>query len=149
MLIEVLIALALFGLSAVFLVDGAFVATRVIREMKDSREMEQDLLWARAQILDDCDSYEDIEEGGELMTLSLGEITWEAEVEMVAVVDLFLVKLSIEYDGNTDLGLEEGEWETKTLLFRPNWGRHKDFKEVREFLEIENREVLQEWEREQ
>ena len=30
MLIEVLIALALFGLSAVFLVDGAFVAARTI-----------------------------------------------------------------------------------------------------------------------
>ena len=38
MLIEVLIALALFGLSAVFLVDGAFVAARTIRVMKDTRE---------------------------------------------------------------------------------------------------------------
>jgi prepilin-type N-terminal cleavage/methylation domain-containing protein len=47
MLIEVLIALALFGLSAVFLVDGAFVAARTIRVMKDTREMEQDLLWVR------------------------------------------------------------------------------------------------------
>ena len=36
MLIEVLIALALFGLSAVFLVDGAFVAARTIRVMKDT-----------------------------------------------------------------------------------------------------------------
>jgi hypothetical protein len=34
MLMEVLIALALFGLSAVFLVDGAFVASRVARDMK-------------------------------------------------------------------------------------------------------------------
>ena len=34
MLIEVLIALALFGLSAVFLVDGAFIASRTIRVMK-------------------------------------------------------------------------------------------------------------------
>jgi len=44
MLIEVLIALALFGLSAVFLVDGAFIASRTIRVMKDTRELEQDLL---------------------------------------------------------------------------------------------------------
>jgi len=51
MLIEVLIALALFGLSAVFLVDGAFIASRTIRVMKDTREMEQDLLWVRGEFL--------------------------------------------------------------------------------------------------
>ena len=51
MLIEVLIALALFGLSAVYLVDGAFIASRTIRVMKDTREMEQDLLWVRGEIL--------------------------------------------------------------------------------------------------
>ena len=44
MLIEVLIALALFALSAVYLVEGAFVASRTIRFMKDARELEQDLL---------------------------------------------------------------------------------------------------------
>ena len=42
---EVLIALAIFGLSAVYLVDGAFIASRTIRVMKDTRELEQDLLW--------------------------------------------------------------------------------------------------------
>ena len=36
MLIEVLIALSLFGLSAVYLVEGAFVASRTIRFMKDA-----------------------------------------------------------------------------------------------------------------
>ena len=51
MLVEVLIALALFGLSAVILVDGAFVATRVAREMVDTRELEQDLIWVRSQVL--------------------------------------------------------------------------------------------------
>ena len=51
MLIEVLIALALFGLSAVFLVDGAFVASRVARDMKDTRELEQDLIWVRSEVL--------------------------------------------------------------------------------------------------
>ena len=51
MLIEVLIALALFALSAVFLVDGAFIASRVAKSMKDTRELEQDLIWARDEIL--------------------------------------------------------------------------------------------------
>ena len=62
MLIEVLIALALFALSAVILVDGAFVASRVAREMKDTRELEQDLLWVRSEVLKIADS-EKISEG--------------------------------------------------------------------------------------
>ena len=55
MLIEVLIALALFGLSAVYLVDGAFIASKTIRVMKNTREMEQDLLWVRSEILKESD----------------------------------------------------------------------------------------------
>ena len=73
MLIEVLIALAIFGLSAVFLVDGAFIASRTIRVMKDTRELEQDLLWARSEIFRESD-YEKMEEGGDLPTISMGEI---------------------------------------------------------------------------
>ena len=48
MLIEVLVALAIFGLSAVYLVGGAFVASRTIRLMKDARELEQDLICAES-----------------------------------------------------------------------------------------------------
>ena len=53
-----------FGLSAVFLVDGAFIASRTIRVMKDTRELEQDLLWARSEIFRESD-YEKMEEGGD------------------------------------------------------------------------------------
>ena len=62
MLIEVLIALALFGLSAVYLVDGAFIASKTIRVMKNTREMEQDLLWVRGEILKETD-YEKLKDG--------------------------------------------------------------------------------------
>ena len=98
MLVEVLIALAIFGLSAVYLVDGAFIASRTIRVMKDTRELEQDLLWARSEIFRETD-YEKMEEGGDLPTISMGEIRWETEIEMTEVLDLFKVKLLLEYDG--------------------------------------------------
>ena len=84
MLIEVLIALALFGLSAVFLVDGAFVAARTIRVMKDTREMEQDLLWVRGELFKESE-YEKMEDGGDIQSLSLGEIRWDAEIEMLTL----------------------------------------------------------------
>ena len=125
MLVEVLIALAIFGLSAVYLVDGAFIAYRTIRIMKDTRELEQDLLWARSEIYRETD-YEKMEEGGDLPTISMGEIRWETEIEMTEIVDLFRVKLLLEYDGNDELGVESGEITYTMLMFRPAWGRHGD-----------------------
>jgi len=126
MLVEVLIALALFGLSAVILVDGAFVATRVAREMVDTRELEQDLIWARSQILGISD-YEKFSEGGDIEALSMGEVTWETEVEMTDVLDLYRVVLRLDYDGNDDYGVEPGTRESAMYLLRPTWGSHKDF----------------------
>ncbi|MEC8778691.1 MAG: type II secretion system protein, partial [Verrucomicrobiota bacterium] len=91
MLIEVLIALAIFGLAAVYLVDGAFVASRTIRVMKDTREMEQDLLWVRSQVFQEAD-YEKMEEGGDIQALSMGEVKWETEIDMTEVLDLYKVR---------------------------------------------------------
>ena len=95
MLIEVLIALALFGLAAVYLVDGAFVASRVVRVMKDTREMEQDLIWVRSEILSET-NYQTLLEGGDITSLSMGEVKWEVEVEMTNVLDLYKVDLTLD-----------------------------------------------------
>ena len=94
--------------------------------MKDTRELEQDLLWARSEIFRETD-YEKMEEGGDLPTISMGEIRWETEIEMTEIVDLFRVKLLLEYDGNDELGVESGERTYTMLMFRPAWGRHGDF----------------------
>ncbi|MFL2929043.1 MAG: type II secretion system protein [Opitutales bacterium] len=143
MLIEVLIALALFGLSAVFLVDGAFVAARTIRVMKDTREMEQDLLWVRGEIFKEPD-YEKIEEGGDIESLSMGQVRWETEIEMSEVLDLYQVTLTLEYDGNEELGIESGERISKMYLFRPSWGKNNEFSSERARLLEDKREKIEE-----
>jgi hypothetical protein len=142
MLVEVLIALALFGLSAVILVDGAFVATRVAREMVDTRELEQDLIWARSQILGISD-YEKFSEGGDIKALSMDEVTWETEVEMTDVLDLYRVVLRLDYDGNEDYGIEPGTRESAMYLFRPTWGSHSDFSSDRGRLLDDRRRKMQ------
>jgi hypothetical protein len=143
MLIEVLIALALFGLSAVFLVDGAFIASRTIRVMKDTREMEQDLLWVRGEIFKESD-YEEIKDGGDIQALSMGEIRWETEVEMTNVIDVYQVTLSLEYEGNEDLGVESGERISQMYVFRPSWGKNSDFSTERERLLKDKRDKIRE-----
>jgi hypothetical protein len=143
MLIEVLIALALFGLSAVYLVDGAFIASRTIRVMKDTREMEQDLLWIRGEILKISD-YEKIKDGGDLTSLSLGEVRWETEIEMSQVLDVYIVSLILEYDGNDEIGIQSGERSSQMYLFRPSWGFHADFSAERSRLLEDKREKIRE-----
>ena len=142
MLVEVLIALALFGLSAVILVDGAFVATRVARKMVDTRELEQDLIWVRSQVLRIAD-YEKFSEGGEIESLSMGGVSWETEVEMTDVLDLYKVVLRLEYEGNEDYEIEAGERESAMYLLRPTWGGHGDFSTDRARLLDDRRRKMQ------
>ena len=52
MLLEVLIALALFGMSAVFLVEGVGLVSKEIVNRKNVRDLEGDLVWIRAQIFE-------------------------------------------------------------------------------------------------
>lgn len=143
MLIEVLIALALFGMAAVFLVDGISVASRTMRLMKDTREMEQDLLWARSQIFKEH-RYEEIEDGGEIKALTIGEITWETEIEMTEVVDLYSVVLTMEYEGNDEIGIEPGERISKMFLLRPGWANESDFATERSRLLEDKRDKIRE-----
>lgn len=143
-MIEVLIALALFALSAVILVDGAFIASRVAREMKDTRELEQDLLWVRSEVLKIAD-YEKFSEGGELEALSMGGVGWEATVEMTEVLDLYKVVLRLEYEGNEDYGIEPGERESSMYLLRPTWGNHREFSSDRTRLLDDRRRKMQEY----
>ena len=147
MLIEVLIALALFGLSAVFLVDGAFVASKAIRVMKDTREMEQDLLWVRSQIFKEAD-YEKLEEGGDIQTLNIGEVKWETEIEMTEVLDLYKVRLTLEYDGNDEMNIEPGTRISQFLRYRPTWGKHSEFATERNRLMEDKRDKIREMQRE-
>ena len=143
LLVEVLVALALFGMAAVYLVDGAFVAARFTRHMKDTREMEQDLLWARSQIFAEPD-YEKISEGGDLETLTLGEIRWETEVELSSVLDVYKVSLSIDHDGSEEFGIEAGERESTIHLLRPTWSKHGDFASDRAELLNDKRDKIRE-----
>lgn len=144
MLVEVLIALALFGMSAIFLVDGVGTVSRAIREMKNTRELEQDLIWVRSQIFQEAD-YEKMEEGGDITAPTMGEIRWEAEVEMLTeVLDVFKVTLNLEYEGNSDFNVEAGERSSTMYLFRPTWSQNSDFARERNDVLEEKRDKIRE-----
>lgn len=126
MLLEVLIALALFGMSAVFLVEGVGLVSKEIVNRKNFRDLEGDLVWIRAQIFKQTD-YEKMEEGGDIQALTMGEVRWETEIEMTEVLDVFRVSLTLSYDGNDEFEVEGGEKTYVMYLYRPTWSRNSDF----------------------
>ena len=141
--IEVLIALALFGFAVVYIVDAAFIVTDDFREVENTRELEQDLVWARGKILSIAD-YEKFSEGGDLPAPSIGEITWEATSEPTEILDLYKVSLTLTYDGNDDLGIEEGETIFEMYVLRQGWKNHSDLSQDRSRLEEDVRDKIRE-----
>jgi hypothetical protein len=74
----------------------------------------------------------------------MGEVRWETEIEMTTVLDLYQVTLTLEYDGNEELGIESGERVSKMYLFRPSWGKNNEFSSERARLLEDKREKIKE-----
>jgi hypothetical protein len=143
MLIEVLIALALFGMSAVFLVEGVGLVSKEIVNRKNVRDLEGDLVWIRAQIFEQTD-YEKMEEGGDIQALTMGEVRWETEIEMTEVLDVFRVLLTLSYDGSDEFEVEGDEKKYVMYLFRPTWSKNSDFSTDRGRLVDDKRKKIEE-----
>ena len=142
MLLEVLIALALFGMSAVFLVEGVGLVSKEIVNRKNFRDLEGDLVWIRAQVFEQTD-YEKMEDGGDIQALTMGEVRWETEIEMTEVLDVFRVSLTLVYDGNDEFEVEGGEKTYVMYLFRPTWSKNSDFATERGRLLDEKRKQME------
>ena len=143
LLIEVLVALAIFGLCASMLVSGAFNVMRFLRDFEDTRERDQDLQFVRSEVLSLAD-HEDLEEGGEIQTLSLGLVEWELEdLETTELLDVYLVTLYFEWDGSDEV--DAGERETSAYVLRPTWSNtDASLKSAREQLYTDKQRKIEE-----
>jgi general secretion pathway protein I len=117
-LLEVLIAVAIFAMSASVLMS-AFVNALLSREsaVKYDR-LNADICAVRMQLLLEP-NLEDAEDGDEYETVHSGEASWEAQVVPTKVVDLFQVELSMRFSEPPE-GLVADYTETLYLL-RPTW----------------------------
>ena len=132
-LLEIIIALAVFGMAMVTL-GGAYINTiSSMDRVQVDQGLEQDLNLVRMMALTK-ETIEELEDGGEIQSGSHGELSWSAEYEPTAVADLFEVILIIEYE---DLKTEQMRELTQTLfLTRPTWSDATE----REALRAETRE---------
>lgn len=117
-IIEVLLALAIFGAAATVLTFAFTNSVIALQRQQPNRHWEADLQFVRRQVLQ-AESIDDLEEGDEIDSLSSGEIKWEAtEIELTNLIDYY--KVTIEYEiEDAPEGMEQ---HTEVLyLLRPAW----------------------------
>jgi len=115
-LVEVLLALALFGMGAVVL---STAYANILNLFMLSREGQQRDL-ALAQLREQVQSIpqrEDVEAGGVLEIPPYGSVSWTAIVEETRVSNLFHVNARLEVSRSAD----EEDRVSEFYLFRPDW----------------------------
>lgn len=117
-LVEVLLALMLFSLSAVVLGAAYLNVLNGYELVRQNEGREEDLRMVRSMILQQPDR-EELERGGEIEGFYLGRIFWRAHIDSTPTPDLFLVTIEIEYRPNkNDLSQQIAQ---QFYLFRPSW----------------------------
>lgn len=117
-LIEVVIAIAIAGAAFLVLTETFFNILLTLESLESQSDYQKDVRFVRSQVIQIADR-EELEDGGEITTLNLGEAEWWAEVEETDIVDLFKLDLEIAFD-NPDG--DPIEWAETLYLLRPTWG---------------------------
>ncbi len=135
-LIEVVIAVAIFGMAATVLMS-AFVNALLARERGVSLDLlNTDIRAVRMQLLLEP-NLKDAEDGDEYETLNSGEASWKAIIEPTNVIDLFQVQLHINFSEPPENF--PAEYVETLYLLRPTWSESDE----RSDLLQEKREALE------
>ncbi len=116
-LIEVVIAISIAGISFFLLTETFFNILLTLDSLEAQSDYQKDVRFVRREIIQIADR-EELEDGGEITTLDLGEATWEVELEETEIVDLFKVDLWIEFENPEG---EPFEYRENLFLLRPTW----------------------------
>ncbi len=126
--IEVMLALALFGVAVTTFTAAYLNIINSIASVQVDQPFEQDMTMIRLAAFSNA-LIEDLEEGGEVHTGSHGEAAWRVEYEPTLVADLFKVRLFVEI---LDREKEEmREVEEVHYLTRPTWSDPVEREELR------------------
>lgn len=121
-LIEIIVAIAIAGMAFAVLTQTFVYTLEALSGMKNQNHQQPDTRFVRSQVIMEPDR-DTFERGGDLETLNMGTVRWEAIVEETRTVDLFKVHLRMEFNPpDRDRFVEE---ETLWLL-RPTWSDPMD-----------------------
>lgn len=127
-LVEVLVCLAIFAVSAVVL--GASYVNLISNYHAAVRQesLQSDLSWLRRPLLTEADRAE-VEKGGDATLPGGAQARWTAEIEETAVADLFQVTWQVEIDRGQ--GAPVVPIKQKFYLLRPSWSEPAEREKLR------------------
>lgn len=136
-IVEVLLALMLFALSAVVLGAAYLNVLNSYELVRQKQTVEEDLRFIRSMVLQEPDR-DEVERGGEVESLYLGRVTWRTYLEPTPTPDLFHVSIEIDYEGSeTEPARQENQ---EFYLLRPSWAEPAERDRAREDFEHRFRE---------
>lgn len=143
-LIETVVAIAIAGIAFFMLTETFFNILLTLEQLESETDIQKDIRFVRSQVIAIADP-DELEQGGEITTLDLGEARWDAEFEETETVDLFKLFLDIEF--SNPQGEEPLLYREELYLLRPTWGdsfeRSSLLSEVRK--EIEEEALRRDW----
>lgn len=138
-LIEVVIAVAIAGIAFFVLTETFFTVLLTLEGLESESDYQKDVRFVRRQVIQIADR-DELETGGTVTTLDLGEAEWFAEIEETEIVDLFKLRLEVEFE-NPDG--EPINYTEVLFLMRPTWSDPIEssaiLSEVRDAIEEEAR----------
>ena len=117
-LIEVLLALALFGIIFGAIMQGFINTLQALSTLEESADRNPDVRFVRSQVIQ-IDDRDEMEGGGTIETLDLGPAEWQAEIEETDIADLFRLKLDITI--RPPAPEEPVEYHETLYVLRPTW----------------------------
>jgi prepilin-type N-terminal cleavage/methylation domain-containing protein len=142
-LIETIVAIAIAGFAFFMLTETFFNVLLTLESLEEQSDYQKDVRFVRSQIIQLAD-LEEVEDGGEITTLDLGEARWEAEVEETETADLFKLLLDVEFENPAG---EPIQYQEMLYLLRPTWSdpieRSSLLSDVR--TEIEDEARMRDW----
>jgi general secretion pathway protein I len=139
-LLEVLVALAIFALSAIVLGSAYLNIITSYDVVARNAAVSEDVAFARRQVMTEADRTK-LEKGGEFDSANGRRVRWTVDIAPTTMPDLFTVTFNVEID---DPGKTESSKTTETItVLRPTWATDT-FVADNEKLRAEVRERIQE-----
>ncbi len=136
-LVEVMVALAIFGMAVVVLGAAYVNVLNSYESIRKDQMADEEVAFVVSRILAH-QVREDFESGGTIETLHAGRFQWSAHLERTEVADLFEAEIRLTLPA-AEVGERRRERVKTVFLYRPGWEEPVE----RDRLRLETRERLE------
>ena len=137
-LVEVLVAIAIFGMAVVVLGSAYVNVLQSYESIRRDQIPEEEVEFVFSRVLS-IESREDFEAGGRVETLHAGVFDWDGHLEQTRVAELFEAEVRVRLPGGAGDGRPREVVRT-FVLYRPGWEEPAERDRLRE----ETRDRLEE-----